>query len=318
MHQKLTLEETNLEALRAKKSAVALHYYPDAFISYIVPEKPKRDFIMNRGYWSRSMVFRGMIDKFVREGGRQVVNLGCGLDTIGFWALGLSKELRFFESDLVGVVRQKRDLIEKNKELRGKLEELAGKLSFEKGHVASPRYVLFEADLNAPETLPEKLAAAGVDAKQPTLVLAECVLVYLQPQSLPKLRAFWLNFFTEVAVVDYEMIGDESNFSKIMLKNFANSGIPLLAISQYSSIEKIKNEYLSEGFPRVEALNMREIYYEKLNEEERKRVNKLEWADELEEFDLIQSHYFASVACKGEGKEVRSVVLDALKEFKNH
>lgn len=43
---------------------------------------------------------------------------------------------------------------------------------------------------------------------------------------------------------------------------------------------------------------MKSIYYHKINKAELNRIQKLEWADEFEEFDLILSHYFISIAQK--------------------
>lgn len=44
------------------------------------------------------------------------------------------------------------------------------------------RYCLLPADLRDLSQLEAALEAAGLDAAAPTLVVSECVLVYLQPQ----------------------------------------------------------------------------------------------------------------------------------------
>ena len=43
-------------------------------------------------------------------------------------------------------------------------------------------YCLLPADLRDPRQLAAALDAAGLDPEAPTLVLSECVLVYLPPQ----------------------------------------------------------------------------------------------------------------------------------------
>jgi O-methyltransferase involved in polyketide biosynthesis len=49
-----------------------------------------------------------------------------------------------------------------------------------KGRILSQPYSLLPADLRDLDVLRGELAAAGFDAAVPTLVLAECVLVYME------------------------------------------------------------------------------------------------------------------------------------------
>lgn len=52
----------------------------------------------------------------------------------------------------------------------------------EEGRVVTDSYCLLPADLREPAQLAAALEAAGLDASAPTLVLSECVLVYLKPE----------------------------------------------------------------------------------------------------------------------------------------
>lgn len=47
------IENTNREALRAKKSSFDKGYFKDNFIEMFYHNKEKRDIIINRGYWLR-------------------------------------------------------------------------------------------------------------------------------------------------------------------------------------------------------------------------------------------------------------------------
>ena len=319
MHKKMKVEETNLEAMRAKKAAIKLGYYRDNFIDFIVPDVKKRDFIMHRGYWSRSEVFRGAIRAFVEKGGRQILSLGCGLDTLPFWTLEHwpeEKDLKFFECDLLCVVKHKIEVVQKSEAFVGKLKELSGDLKVETAKIESLRYALFEGDLNKTAFLTEAFTKAGIDPSKPTLIISECVFVYLHPETIPQLRTILRDFFNDSVLVDYEMIGNDSPFTKVMLRNFAESGIPLLAIKEFPSIEAISQAFKDLNFKRVEVLSMEQVYYDKLNPEELKRISKLEWADEFEEFNLMQSHYFVSITQKGESEEGKAVTFEALKNQK--
>lgn len=312
----MRLEETNLEALRAKKAAVQKGYMRDEFISHIIPEPTRRDFIMNRGYWSRSFVFRALVEKFAASGGKQVLSLGAGLDTLAFRTLkGRKGKLRFFECDLPVVTAQKAALLTQSPRLVEIVQDVAGEMLFGPETINSEGYVLFPADLNQPNELTNRFKAAGLRPELPTLVIAECVLIYLHPDSVPLLRNHLASYFTNICFADYEMLGSSSPFSRVMVQNFARSGIPLLALSHFSDLEKIRQAQLGEGFTTVQASTMSEIFCCQLNPEELRRICALEWADELEEFNLMQSHYFVSVAKNCTEGPCSEVALSALATY---
>lgn len=54
----------------------------------------------------------------------------------------------------------------------------------------------------------------------PTLILTECVLVYLKPDESLKILHFLKDFFTgDLALLNYEMINPHDSFGKVMLEN---------------------------------------------------------------------------------------------------
>ena len=58
------------------------------------------------------------------------------------------------------------------------------------------------------------------DPKSPTLVLTECVLVYLKPEDSKKILSFVKCFLTgDVCMLNYEMIKPNDPFGKVMLEN---------------------------------------------------------------------------------------------------
>lgn len=77
---------------------------------------------------------------------------------------------------------------------------------------------------------------------------------------------------------------------------------------------QIRGDHVAEGYQQVEILSMRDIYYNKINQNELKRIHKLEWIDEYEEFDLMMSHYFVSIAikAKNEHSPVSQIKFDNL------
>jgi tRNA wybutosine-synthesizing protein 4 len=57
---------------------------------------------------------------------------------------------------------------------------------------------------------------------------------------------------------------------------------------------------LKNGYTFAEAYTMKKVYDEKLDEEEKRRIEKLEMFDEYEEWDLLQNHYCLVLGTKVE------------------
>ena len=80
----------------------------------------------------------------------------------------------------------------------------------------------------------------GVDKTCPTLVLTECLLIYLKPQDSVNIirwcSQFW-NTAPFVGVVNYEMINPFDMFGKKMVDNLRDRGCELLGIDQCPTME---------------------------------------------------------------------------------
>ena len=63
----LSVSDTNLEAMKAKRSASLLGYFKDDFVEVFVKERVKKDVVLNKGYWLRFMFFSRMVRKFVEN-----------------------------------------------------------------------------------------------------------------------------------------------------------------------------------------------------------------------------------------------------------
>ena len=53
-----------------------------------------------------------------------------------------------------------------------------------------------------------------------TLILSECVLAYLDPSSVKRLKIETAKYFTNLVWVDYEMFNKNDAFGKVMVRNF--------------------------------------------------------------------------------------------------
>jgi hypothetical protein len=88
------------------------------------------------------------------------------------------------------------------------------------------------------------------------------------------------------------MYDPNDRFGQMMVKNFNMMGCPLVGIYKYPNLKDQFTRFENCGWKATECLTMAKIYYESIEPEERKKIEKLEMLDELEEWNLIMSHYF--------------------------
>lgn len=101
--------------------------------------------------------------------------------------------------------------------------------------LSAPSYELLPGDLRsfsafASTLLSPPASADGreplLDPSLPTLLLAECVLVYLPVETTEVLLSWMAKTFSTVAAVSYDPFGLNDNFGKVMLRNLAASSSP--------------------------------------------------------------------------------------------
>lgn len=88
-----------------------------------------------------------------------------------------------------------------------------------------------------------------------------------------------------------------------MIHNLATRGIELKTLKRYSSLERQIERLRVNGFTGgQEARDVLELWNKGLwGEEEKVRVGKLEFLDEMEEWELLAKHYCIAWGWKGDG-----------------
>lgn len=150
-------------------------------------------------------------------------------------------------------------------------------------------------DLANIEELQNLASKAGIDLEKPTLILSECVLTYMDPETSSNVIS-WSSTFKNSVFVMYEQTFPTDGFGEVMTKHFKKIGSPLRNINQFPSTLDYYNRFLSLGWSNVNIYDMNELYYNALDENERNRINKIEPFDEFEEWHLKCSHYFIVIA----------------------
>lgn len=90
------------------------------------------------------------------------------------------------------------------------------------------------------ENLGKKLSAMGVSSSIPTLVLTECLLIYLTPEDTRGIISWTKDYFHDspfLGILNYEMIGPDDTFGRKMVENLKERGCELKGIEGCPNVE---------------------------------------------------------------------------------
>ncbi|CAK9253738.1 unnamed protein product [Sphagnum jensenii] len=301
------VQATNDDATISKLSCVKKGYISDDFVQFFVRRPIKRSPIINRGYYARWAVMRQLLFQFLDADlpafngpplQKQILSLGAGFDTSFFQ---LVKEGRiphiFVEVDFSEVTRKKAMLIAAKELLLTKLG-LEPKISIVEGEIISEHYRLLPADLRDLKDLDRVFLQATLDPKQPTLIIAECVLIYLEPHVSRAVVKWAADKFETAAFVIYEQIHPNDAFGQQMLRNLESRGCPLLGLHDTPTLESKEKRFTELGWQSAAALDMDSIYNQQVDPLDRRRIEQLEIFDEFEEWNIMQEHYCVAYGVK--------------------
>ncbi|KAI9032212.1 S-adenosyl-L-methionine-dependent methyltransferase [Hyaloraphidium curvatum] len=283
----------------ATSSAVDCGYFHDPFVGLFLRRKQRRAPIINRGSYIRFAAVSALIEQFLeRTKGahrRQILSIGAGSDT-RYWLLksrGLGSNLSYYEVDFPEITTQKLGVVRRHAALN---ESIEGPEYLKGGTgLKSADYVLCGADLRSFDTkvLP-MLSQQGFSAHEPTLVLAECVLVYLEPSVSTIIVRSLANMLSEAVMVCYDPILPHDAFGKMMVSNLKARGLELPGFEGFGGTEAHKRRFLDNGWTYATAMDMEQVYYRWVAEDEKSRISRLEKMDEVEEWLLLSKHYALS------------------------
>ena len=301
------LAATADHAARGKLDGVGRGYWRDAYVesfarnTFDMPSSP----LINRGQYARVAAIATACEQFLAAAPAataQIISLGAGYDTC-FWQLkaGGAVPRLYIEIDQENVVRQKCSLVRAKPALRDALPE-GMQCVTPSGISSACGYRLAAVDLNDIAALESTLSASGWVPTEPTLVIAECVLVYLLPKNSEALLTFFGRARCPRAVlVAYEMVHPNDAFGRTMMDNLGRRGCPLLGLPAVPDCRAQEGRCTSCGWQRAEALEMLAFFEQVVAPEERARVCKIELLDELEEWRMLLNHYCVTLAVTDEG-----------------
>lgn len=299
-----SVQKTNDDATESKFSAVKTGYWSDPFIHYFIVNQDhihRRAPEILRGYWARHAAFDLALNRVLQLSGPdlQIINLGAGFDTLYY--LLKSRNIAFnklVEVDFSSVTARKIRAITKNEELASFFQSPVFESQHSDLHAAD--YHLLGADIRQKDELWKKLALAELDPTKPTVVLAECVLVYLDVHLSNVLITSFAQNFKEIVFINYEQVNMTDKFSLVMQNNLQERGIHLAGLSLCESLETQQERFLKQGFSQAKAWTMQELYSQHFNKNEVARIERVEPLDEKELLSQLLEHYCLVLAVKSE------------------
>ncbi|KAF8633361.1 hypothetical protein AX17_004532 [Amanita inopinata Kibby_2008] len=316
------VRQTDNDAAIARLSAVQKGYLVDPFIKHLVPRAhlhSPRSPLINIGTFVRSFAIDDIVFQWLdlaQQSGQkcQIVSLGAGSDT-RFWriATGTRREslARYIEVDFTDITTKKAMAIKKSNTLSAVLGDPT-RIALSQGGTAlnSAVYHLLPCDLRLPpsEALGKLLASpVGTSSEDgsvepllspslPTLLLFECVLAYMTPESSSTLLRWFADYFSGgvLGCVVYEMFKLDDSFGKVMVNNLKSRNVTLPGAEPYTTLDSLKARFYDVGFPIANAVTLRDIRRTYIEPTELERVSRLEMLDEVEELELVLEHYAIS------------------------
>ena len=269
-----------------------------------------------------------IVDTFLSSathGRKQIISLGAGSDTRYFRLKQKRRKLDvvYHEIDFEANTRRKIT------QMRGSSFSAAAKsiakvdlhaedvgLSGDGASLVSPDYLVHPRDLRrlprSEPTLP------GINENLPTLIISECCLVYLPPDDADAVLQYFSSLFSEampLAIAIYEPIRPHDSFGKTMISNLATRGLQLQTLEKYHDLDEQRGRLIAHGFAEeshsggAEAADIDFAWRTWISAEEKERIERLEWMDEVEEFVLLAKHYCISWGWRNFGADASWKVL---------
>jgi len=312
------VRETDNDAAVSRLSAVNAGYLQDPFAGCFVKRPQTRPPLINIGTFLRTWAIDKLVSQFLNAGSpdqkKQIVSLGAGTDTRFFRIMAADGQStdsaagtsttstgsrlspaslhKYVEVDFPEATTKKAMTIRR----QAKLSSLLGEdVKIEQGGTAlvSSKYALLPGDLRDFEGSVASQLQQLLDPSLPTLLLAECVFIYIETQHSNGVLSWFTETFKQPGCTSilYDPVGLDDAFGRVMITNLKSRSLTLHGLPASSSLSVQTDRLQKCGFQHAFARTVREIRKADVPASETERISKLEFLDEIEELDLLLSHY---------------------------
>lgn len=256
------------------------------------------------------MALDRLIDAFVFDGSgttKQIVSLGAGTDTrcLRLFARPDLPALVYHEVDFPAIAARKLQTVQAHPALRAVLRDPRpredGASSWRSaGLPHGGEYWCHGLDLRD-LAQPGAAALAGLRADVPTLLVSECCLCYLETAAAKAVVGHFTATLPHLAVIVYEPVRPDDPFGRQMVANLAARRIRMPSLEVYKEPADQDARLREAGFENVRRMTVEAIWKTWVPAEEKERVDHLEGLDEVEEWNLLASHYIVAWGWRGDG-----------------
>jgi [phosphatase 2A protein]-leucine-carboxy methyltransferase len=311
------VQQTDHDASSSRMSAISTGYLTDPYAEAFYPSgQPiaKRYPIINRGTYVRTTAIDDLVLRFLKtypSQPKQIISLGAGSDTRFFrLCAGTNYPVTYHELDFPENVNPKRTALRSSPSLSRLI------LPVENG----PSYHLHALDLRS-LTLTSPPIISSLSPTTATLLLSECCLCYLPPETTSSILSYFtmnITSPTALGIILYEPIRPDDAFGRTMVANLASRGIHMQTLREFGTLGKQRERLRNAGFGGGQGARDVLGIFEGgsggkawIDGEERRRVEGLEWLDEVEEWRLLAGHYCVAWGWRGEEEEGKGVFGEA-------
>jgi tRNA wybutosine-synthesizing protein 4 len=302
------VQSTSNDALKTKISCVLCNYYQDPFILYMEPGVNHKKFLplMNRGTYCRVYAINSKLHEILdnrkkleefKDSKINIIILGSGFDTTYFnlMAEGYTN-IEVYEYDYKNIIEKKLKYISKYKQLSEIVK------------TNKNNYHLIDCDITNKKLFSESLNKIQNNENDLTIVICECLLVYIDKEITVEMLSSINERFSNVYILEYDLIGPDDPFGKEMVDNLKNRNINLRGFNEVKNIDDQINRLKEAKFEDINIVDMYYVYFKLLPIQERRRIERLELMDEFEELNLLQRHACFGYASKCKNDKFKGLI----------
>ena len=300
------VQSTSNDALKTKISCVISNYYKDPFILYMEPGSNHKQFLplINRGTYCRVFAINTKLHELInnfrkieKDSKINIIILGSGFDTTYFNLMSEGySNIEVYEFDYKEIIDKKLKYISKAKPL----VEIINK--------NKNNYHLINCDITNKKLFSESLNNIKIGENDLTVVICECLLVYIEENVTLEMLSCLTNKFDNLYILEYDLIGPDDPFGKEMVDNLKTRDIHLKGFNEVKNINDQENRLKKANFEDINIVDMYHIYFKVLPLEDRKRIERLELMDEFEELNLLQKHACFGFASKCKNDKFKKLI----------